>query len=80
MKKLKKAICFNKQNFLKGICCKKSCRHWIDCKKYLNCTMVAAKEGPFTLQEIGDIHGLTRMRICQIEKNALMKIREKFSD
>jgi len=29
-----------------------------------------------TLQEIGDVLGLTRMRICQIEKTILEKIRK----
>jgi len=29
-----------------------------------------------TLQEIGDVLGLTRMRICQIEKSILEKIRK----
>ena len=29
-----------------------------------------------TLQEIGDVLGLTRMRICQIEKAILEKIRK----
>jgi DNA-directed RNA polymerase sigma subunit (sigma70/sigma32) len=29
-----------------------------------------------TLHEIGKIFGLTRMRICQIEKRALQKIKQ----
>tara|TARA_Y100001970_G_C14050872_1_gene758859 strand:+ start:233 stop:367 length:135 start_codon:yes stop_codon:yes gene_type:complete len=38
--------------------------------------LLAAKEGPRTLQQIGDLHGLTRMRICQIEKIAIEKIKK----
>jgi len=38
--------------------------------------LVAAKNGPYTLQEIGNLHELTRMRICQVEKEALRKVRE----
>ena len=57
-------------------CKNKKCRLWLKCKTNLNCTLLAAKEGPYTLQEIGNLHGLTRMRICQVEKEALRKVRE----
>ncbi len=61
----------------KGMPCKnKNCRLWLKCAKDLNCTIIAAEEGPKTLQEIGNLHSLTRMRICQIEKEALTKIKE----
>ena len=57
-------------------CCKNtSCRYWIDSEKSKNCTVVAASEGPMTLQEIGDIFNVTRMRICQIEKSILGKLK-----
>ena len=55
-------------------CQRKTCKNWVDCKKNVNCVMVAAQDGPITLQEIGDMYGLTRMRICQIEKNICRKI------
>ena len=35
--------------------------------------------GDITLQEIGDIYGITRMRICQIEKLSLQKLAEAAS-
>jgi len=59
-----------------GVCCKKT-----DCKNYFseiasyNCVIIAAKKGPHTLQNIGKIYGLTRMRICQIEKNIILKLK-----
>lgn len=56
-------------------CCKKSeCRYWIYHKESMNCTLIAAKKGPMTLQQIGDIFGVTRMRICQLEKRILKKV------
>ena len=60
--------------------CKLSeCRYWIDHKESGNCVIVAAKSKDWTLQDIGDIFGVTRMRICQIEKSLLNKIRKKVS-
>jgi hypothetical protein len=56
-------------------CQRKKCQHWIPYPTGHNCVMVAAGQGPHTLQEIGGIYGLTRMRICQIEKGIYEKIR-----
>jgi DNA-directed RNA polymerase sigma subunit (sigma70/sigma32) len=47
-------------------------------EKYLNCSLIASEEGPLTLQEIGDCFGLSRMRICQIEKGIFKKIRKNY--
>ena len=58
------------------VCKNEKCRLWLKCKAAKNCTIIAAQEGPKTLQEIGNLHELTRMRICQVEKEALRKIRE----
>lgn len=57
-------------------CQRKSCRHWIKHPCSNNCVLIAAQEGPHTLQKIGQIYGLTRMRICQIEKGIYEKIRK----
>ena len=73
---LKNTTCFNEHDKANKDCEKKVCRHWLDCSKYNNCTILASQDGPKTLQEIGDLNGLTRMRICQIEKVALKKIKE----
>jgi len=55
-------------------CKMQECRYWIDHEKSKNCTLIASKHGPMTLQQIGDIFGVTRMRICQLEKRILKKI------
>ena len=49
--------------------CKKcECRYWVAEESYKNCVLIGAKNGPRTLQVIGDIFNITRMRVCQIEK------------
>jgi len=44
-----------------------------------NCVIVGAKKNEWTLQDIGNVFGVTRMRICQIEKAVLTKIRKKIA-
>ena len=39
-------------------CQNKECRLWLECKAKQNCTIIAAKGGPLTLQEIGNLHEL----------------------
>jgi len=56
-------------------CKKEDCRHWIDLDKCNNCVIIGSETGPMTLQSIGDIFGITRMRVCQIEKKILAKIK-----
>ena len=67
--------CYEKCNIENKCCEVKSCRLWVESEKLKNCTLIGAKSGPMTLQEIGDIFGITRMRVCQIEKKILAKIK-----
>jgi hypothetical protein len=78
-KLLSNTTCFKANSELGLDCQANSCRHWINCAGANNCSILASRHGPKTLQEIGDLCGLTRMRICQIEKSALRKIREYMS-
>ena len=66
--------CFNAHKSCNKICTVKDCRYWIDHESTHNCTIIASEEGPMTLQQIGEIFGVTRMRICQIEKTILKKL------
>ena len=70
-----KQTCFDAHSEKNMPCRKKECKNWINCESGLNCVLVAAKDGPKTLQEIGEIFDLTRMRICQIEKSILGKLK-----
>jgi len=72
---LDKIKCFDAHKAMRKPCNKQDCKNWINCKKENNCVLIAAKSGPRTLQEVGDIFNLTRMRICQIEKNIFSKIK-----
>ena len=56
-------------------CPESECRHFLNSEKDLNCAIIAAQDGPRTLQEIGDYYGISRMRVCQIEKAILRKLR-----
>lgn len=72
--KAKGTTCFN-EHMKRGLTCeKRSCRLWMESDQDLNCCVVASAKGEHTLQEIGDIFGVTRMRICQIEKIILSKL------
>ena len=75
---VKNKTCYDAHRELKLPCKKSSCKYWIKCKTKNNCVLIATKDGSRTLQEIGDLFGLTRMRICQIEKSALGKLRQLY--
>ena len=42
-------------------------------------TLLNEESGRLTLQDVGDMFDLSRMRICQIEKSIINKIKEKVS-
>jgi hypothetical protein len=68
---IKGQTCFSTCKRLKTSCPISECRYFQDMGgKYQNCVINASDNGPFTLQEVGDIFDVTRMRICQIEKIA----------
>jgi len=72
---------YNKKNKLP--CQKNKCRYWVDNNCAQNCCINIVRddnfnEDKFTLQDIGDLFKVTRMRICQIEKTAINKIKSKF--
>tara|TARA_R110001583_G_scaffold101454_3_gene247873 strand:- start:786 stop:1025 length:240 start_codon:yes stop_codon:yes gene_type:complete len=70
--------CFEFCKDTKKNCSKKTCRYWIESNEYNNCCIIGADvSGKITLQNIGEIFKVTRMRICQIEKIAISKLKEK---
>jgi hypothetical protein len=61
-------------------CGKKNCRYWISSSENSNCAVNVIKKGPQTLQTIGEIYGITRMRVCQIEKTIIRKLKKRVSE
>ena len=68
--------CFDVHSSYGVSCQRENCKHFIMDSNNQNCVIIAAQKGPHTLQNIGKIYGLTRMRICQIEKKIYKKIKE----
>jgi len=80
LKLIDERSCFNLHESYNVACQKKSCKNWISYDEGKNCVVIASKAGPKTLQEIGKIYNLTRMRICQIEKNIYQKVKSLIQD
>ena len=74
---IKNDTCFAVHKRLSVTCEKSDCRYWISNCKTQNCSLIAAAKGGMTLEQIGDVFNLTRMRICQIEKSICKKISEQ---
>tara|TARA_R110001583_G_scaffold88575_10_gene229530 strand:- start:1956 stop:2177 length:222 start_codon:yes stop_codon:yes gene_type:complete len=66
----------------KSNCEIKKCRYWIESNNSCNnccINFISNKNEKITLEDIGKLFKVTRMRICQIEKIAIKKVKEKFS-
>ena len=62
------------------VCPVKDCRHWINYKEDLNCSLIAVeKHGPMTLREVADRLGISFVRVKQIESQALLKLIDRKS-
>ena len=75
-KEIELNACFNVHKNYSKNCSNTSCRYWHDLEESNNCIINKSNNNPHTLQEIGDILGITRMRVCQIEKRILKKIKD----
>lgn len=72
----KNTPCYEIYKELNKTCDKKKCRYWHDLNgNSNNCILNKSECNSHTLQEIGDLLNLTRMRVCQIEKGIIKKIK-----
>jgi hypothetical protein len=60
-------------------CPNSDCKNWMDFEEDLNCALVAVDKNPegLTLREIGDRLGISFVRVCQIEKSAVRKLKKR---
>ena len=62
-----------------NICNKKDCRLWMEWGEDLNCTLISVKKnGRLTLNEAGKRLGISYVRVSQIEKQAVNKLKTVF--
>ena len=71
-----KITCFGKTILNNFDCNNKECIYWYENNSNKNCVINASNEKSHTLQEIGDIFGISRMRVCQIEKKSIQKVKK----
>ena len=64
-----------------GVTCERQeCRYWMLNPGTQNCAVIASNSGSMTLEQVGEIFGLTRMRVCQIEKKIYKKMITQLAD
>ena len=71
---IKNTTCFAEHKKRNAACEKTSCRNWMNHRNSLNCAVIGSSDKKWILKDIGEVFGVTRMRICQIEKEILKKL------
>ena len=66
--------CKKKGHFITEICQDATCEWRLKNESFFNCTWVACNFGPFTLEEVGEMMGVTRERIRQIEAKGTQEV------
>jgi hypothetical protein len=67
--------CSQKCIELQTECPNTDCRYWVEHQESLNCTFIAIEQkGEMDLRTIGDIMGVSFVRIKQLQDKAMVKI------
>jgi len=78
---LAEKTCFHYHKEMNKCCQKQSCRYYqSNLSTSQNCVINKSNEREHTLEEIGDIFDISRMRICQLEKQIVTKIKNIVTD
>ena len=76
----KNTTCFKSHKDFNIGCKKKSCRYFLsNQEEYQNCVINMSNNESHTMEKIGEIFGITRMRICQIEKSIIEKLKNEIN-
>ncbi len=79
-KNLAEKTCFYYHKELNKCCKKSDCRYYQEnLQKSQNCIINESNENEHTLEEIGEIFDISRMRICQLEKQIVNKLKNIIS-
>lgn len=81
MDKKQNIACFSAHSKNNKTCKNNSCRYWHDLEdNNTNCILnIIDEKDSYTLQDVGDLFNITRMRVCQIEKTILSKLKKSLS-
>jgi DNA-directed RNA polymerase specialized sigma subunit len=74
--KTNKTTCFSAHKSCQKSCINNKCRYWHEMDTHNNCIINMVNENEdLTLEKVGELFNVTRMRICQIEKNIIDKLK-----
>jgi len=69
--------CFDAYQKYKIQCEKTDCQYYLEgIEQHQCCTIIAAKSGPMTLENIGNALCRTKMRISQIQQSTIKKMKK----
>lgn len=74
---IENTTCFYEHEKREISCNRKKCPHWIQREESYNCAIICSQNGPYTLDQIGEIYNLSKMRICQMEKYIINKLKKR---
>ena len=76
----KNTSCFKTHRDFNVNCNKESCRYFLSNQdEHQNCVINMSNNKSHTMEDVGKVFGITRMRICQIEKSIIEKLKKEIN-